>query len=141
MTAHLLLSILLQLLPVPAARRACIMERRETIERDADAAAARYGVPVEVLVSIGFLETHLSCAPGSGGGWGAPISPTRRGVAGGAAHSAAALAWGYRRCTTTLGAVSHYRCGRCVCPHLIGYQPEQAVRLSERLTSRAGVSP
>ena len=123
MNAHMLLAVLLALLPVPAARRRCIVERRATIESQADAASRTYSVPVEVLLAVGYLETHLSCAPGSGGGWGAPIAPTRRGVAGGAIHSASALAWGYRACGDMLGAVSHYRCGRCACPHLVGYQP------------------
>lgn len=140
MTARVLLAVLLALLPVPAARRACIVARRDNIERQADAAARATGVPVAVLIAVGFLETHLSCAPGSGGGWGAPISPTRRGVAGGAAQSAAALAWGYQRCGTMLGAISHYRSGRCHAPHLVGYQPAQAVDLVDRLTLAAGAS-
>ena len=133
MSAAAVLSALLTLLPVPAARRRCIVSHRGAIGRDADAVSARYGVPVSVLLAVGYLESHLGCAPRSGGCWGAPISPRRRGTAGGPAHAAAALAWGYRRCTTTLGAVSHFRCGRCVCPHLVGYQPAAAVRLAERI--------
>lgn len=139
MNAHILLAVLLALLPVPAARRRCIVERRARIEHDADAAAARYNVPVEVLLAVGYLETHLSCAPGSGGGWGAPISPRRRGVAGGAMHSAAALAWGIRACATTEGAIAHYRYGLCRTParHGTGYTPADALRLIERVTSQA----
>lgn len=137
MTARLLLAALLALLPVPAARRTCINARRESIIARADEAARVHRVPVAVLLVIAYLESHIGCAPRSGGCWGAPISPTRRDVAGGAAQSAAALAWGYRACTTTLGAISHYRCGRCTCPHLIGYQPSQAVDLIDRVNVRA----
>lgn len=135
MSAALLLSVLLALLPVPAARRACITSRRARIERDA--AAARSGVPVAVLLAVGWMEAALGCDPRSGGCWGAPISPSRRGVAGNAHHAAAALAWGYRRCTTTLGAVSHFRCGLCSCRRLVGYTAQQAVTLSERISAEA----
>ena len=78
MSAAAVLSALLTLLPVPAARRACIVSHRGAIGRDADAVSARYGVPVSVLLAVGYLESHLGCAPRSGGCWGAPISPRRR---------------------------------------------------------------
>lgn len=133
MSAHALLAVLLALLPVPAARRACIVERRAAIEHDADAASAATGVPVAVILAVAYLETHIGCAPRSGGCWGAPISPSRRGTAGRAIHSATALAWGYRACGDALGAVSHYRCGRCRCGRLVGYQPEHAMDLVDRL--------
>ena len=137
MNAAAFLAALLALLPVPAARRACIVARRDAIIAQADAAALADGVPVGVLLVVAFLESHIGCAPRSGACWGAPIDPRHRQTAGNARSASRALAWGYRRCHTTLGAISHFRSGRCVSGRLVGYRPEDAVRLLDRVTARA----
>ena len=60
------------------AHRACVEARAPQIAADADDAAARYSVPVATLLAVAVLESHLGCAPRSGGCWGAPISRTDR---------------------------------------------------------------
>lgn len=115
------------------AHRACIERRASQIAADADAAATRYGVPVAVLLSVAVLESHLGCAPHSGGCWGAPISRTRRQTAGRADHAASALALGYRRCRTDEGAVSHFRWGVCRRATHAGYGPDDVLRLAARV--------
>jgi hypothetical protein len=85
------------------------------IVTQADAAVAATGVPVRLLLAVGYAESHLGCAPRSGGCWGAPASRTARHTAGRASHAASALALGHRRCGTWRGALGHFRCGQCVC--------------------------
>jgi hypothetical protein len=134
---HLILMSLLASFPrSPAAR--CLEQRHDAIVRDATAASAAHGVPVEILLATGFLETHLGCDRGEGGGWGAPISRTRRHAAGNAGNSASALALGYRRCGSSFGAVSHYRCGMCRCNRLVGYRPEAVIRRISALRLQPG---
>ena len=132
------LAALLLAVRVPVAERACIVARRETIAASADAAAAAHGVPVALLLSVAYLESHLGCSRGSGGCWGAPISRTRRGVAGGADRAASALALGYRRCGgTPEGAVASFRWGRCRVPSgAHGYGPADVLRLAARVAAR-----
>ena len=115
------------------AHRACIVARAPQIAADADSAAARYGVPVGVLLAVAVMESHLGCAPRSGGCWGAPVSRTRRQTAGRADHAASALALGYRRCHSDEGAVSHFRWGVCHRATHTGYGPEDVLRLAERV--------
>ena len=109
------------------------------IAAQADEAARVTGVPVATLLVMGYMESALGCDPRSGGCWGAPISPARRLTAGTSMHAARALAWGYRRCETTEGAVAHFRYGRCTTPrrHGAGYTPAQAVDLIVRVVARA----
>jgi len=132
------LAALLLAVPVPAAERRCILARREAIAASAEAAAAAHHVPVALLLSVAYLESHLGCSRGSGGCWGAPISRTRRGVAGGADRAASALALGYRRCGgTDEGAVASFRWGRCrVPPGAHGYGPADVLRLAARVAAR-----
>ncbi len=106
----------------------CITARHDTIVSQATASAERYGVPVSVLLVTSFNETHLTCDRGEGNGWGAPASRTRRHTAGTSDNHASALALGYRRCHSWLGAISSYRCGNCMCRRLVGYTPEGAMR-------------
>ena len=103
MTAAQALALLLAALPVRRPHRGCIDTRRVDIVTQADAAVAATGVPVRLLLAVGYAESHLGCAPRSGGCWGAPASRTARHTAGRASHAASALALGHRRC------------GRCVC--------------------------
>jgi len=132
------LAALLLAVPVPARERSCILARRETIAASADAAAAAHGVPVALLLSVAYLESHLGCSAHSGGCWGAPISRTRRGVAGGADRAASALALGYRRCGgTPEGAVSSFRWGLCRVPAgAHGYGPADVMRFAARVAAR-----
>ena len=138
MSAAAWLAALLLAVPVPARERTCILARRETIAASADAAAAAHGIPVALLLSVAYLESHLGCARGSGGCWGAPISRTRRGVAGGADRAASALALGYRRCgQTDEGAVSSFRWGLCRPPRgAHGYGPADVLAFAARVAAR-----
>ena len=138
MTAAAWLVALLLAVRVPAAERACIVARRDTIAATAAAAAEAHGVPVALLLSVAYLESHLGCSRGSGGCWGAPISRARRGVAGGPDRAASALALGYRRCGgTPEGAVSSFRWGLCrVPPGAHGYGPADVLRLAARVAAR-----
>ena len=138
MTAAAWLVALLLAVRVPVAERACIVARRETIAASAEAAAAAHGVPVALLLSVAYLESHLGCSRGSGGCWGAPISRARRGVAGGPDRAASALALGYRRCGgTPEGAVSSFRWGLCRVPAgARGYGPATVMRFAARVAAR-----
>ncbi len=131
-TATLLVT-LLALYSHPTVSTRCIARRADVITAQADASAVAYGVPVALLISVGMHESALGCHPRSGGSWGAPISRTRRSVAGTSDHTASALALGFRRCRTTLGALSSFRCGLCRCGRLVGYTPADAMRLAARL--------
>jgi hypothetical protein len=137
-TAAAWLVALLLAVRVPAAERACIVARRDTIAASATAAAEAHSIPVALLLSVAYLESHLGCSRGSGGCWGAPISRARRGVAGGADRAASALALGYRRCGgTDEGAVSSFRWGLCrVPPGAHGYGPADVLRLAARVAAR-----
>ena len=138
MTAAAWLVALLLAVRVPAAERACIVARREAIASTATAAAAAHGVPVALLLSVAYLESHLGCSAHSGGCWGAPISRARRGVAGGPDRAASALALGYRRCGgTPEGAVASFRWGRCSVPvGAHGYGPADVMAFAARVAAR-----
>lgn len=138
MTAAAWIAALLLAVRVPAVERACIVARRDTIAASAEAAAVAHGVPVALLLSVAYLESHLGCSAHSGGCWGAPISRTRRGVAGGPDRAASALALGYRRCGgTDEGAVSSFRWGRCRVPAgAHGYGPADVLAFAARVAAR-----
>jgi len=138
MSAAALLAALLTLYP-ETDRTRCIASRAVEITAHADDSAARYGVPAEILLATGMLESALGCDPRSGGSWGAPISRTRRLVAGNSDHTASALALGYERCASWLDALSHFRTGRCSGSPPIGYTPDAAMRLAERLNARVEI--
>lgn len=93
----------------------CIHRRRDAIIEDATQAATAHGVPVRLLLAVGFRESHWGCAPASGGCWGAPRDRAHRSTAGRAAHAASALRLGHSRCGSWVGAVAHFRCGACAC--------------------------
>jgi hypothetical protein len=134
----------------PAGERgACIRRRAASLAASAQAAVDQVArerpgaavVPADLLLVVAYLESHLGCAPGSGGCWGAPASPAHRGTAGRPVHAARALASGLRVCTTEIGAVSRFRCGLCRCPVAPGrgYTAQDALRLVERV--RREVTP
>lgn len=137
MTARVLLAALLALLPQSRPYAACVAARAERIATDADAAAAATGVPAALLLAVGYMESHLGCAPGSGGCWGAPIDRAHRLTAGRAIHAARSLAAGRARCGSWRGAVGHFRCGRCACVGREGYV-RAALRLAEGAERGAG---
>lgn len=115
MTAAQALAALLLVLPLRRPYAPCLAARAARVVADADAASRAHGVPVALLLSVGYAESHLGCAPRSGGCWGAPASRDARHTPGRASHAASALALGHRACGTWPGAVAHFRCGRCVC--------------------------
>lgn len=140
MTPETVLILLLSLLDhqrVQTARTICARHRQTTIVQQVVVGSEIYGVPPALILSIGYMESIFGCAPGSGGSWGAPQSRYRRDIAGdpdgNANRAASALNLGYRQCRTWFGAISHFRCGRCDCPRLIGYQPRTAFRTAQRL--------
>jgi hypothetical protein len=137
---NLLLTALLALHRPPAFHAQCIENHRSSIVEHATASANRYQIPVSLLLVTAFSETHLGCDPHEAGGWGAPIDRRHRHTAGGSDQAASSLAWGFRECHTWFGAVSFYRSGRCHAPHLIGYQPDTAMRMAEAIHERVGVS-
>lgn len=138
LVARTLLTTLLALYRPPGRVRPCLDARAEEIATAAADAQERHGVPAEVLLAVGLLETHLGCDAGEGGGWGAPIDRRHRHAAGGPEHAARALAWGFRRCGDWEAAVAHYRCGLCRCPPLRGYSAPTAMRIARRVRERAG---
>jgi len=119
---------------------ACIAGHAETTVRRAESAETNYGVPAGVLLTVGFLETHLGCANGSGGNWGAPVDRAHRHTAGTSDSAARSLQTGFRRCGTWQGALGWFRCGHCRCPRMQGYDPDFAGRLVERVYRRAQVA-
>jgi hypothetical protein len=120
---------------------------RTRIERRFDAiataaldASETHGVPPALVVSVGFLESQFGADPRSGGSWGAPRDRRHRHVAGGPNEQASALALGYRACGSWDRALHFFRCGLCRCPRVVGYTPDAAMRLAERIYARAGIA-
>ena len=140
MTARLLLAALLQILRPPSAVRERLAAHYDEIAAQAAASAERYGVPVGLLLTVGYAESQLGSDPRAGGSWGAPVSRGRRNVAGTSDHAARALATSYRVCGSWRGAVSRFRCGLCHCNRVEGYSPTRALRLAERVYRRAGLA-
>lgn len=95
--------------------RQCIYERREHIVEVLDASRAAYpDMPIEVIATVGFLETHLGCARNEGGGWGAPIDIHHRHTAGTPMHAARALWRSYEVCNHDWEAAARrFRTGLC----------------------------
>lgn len=132
-----LFAALLVLYPgIPNDRRSCMLQNRESIIQMAADSATATGVPPSILLMVGFFETHLGCARGSGGCWGSPVDNRHRHVAGTPRRAADDLATSYRVCGTWLGAVSRYRCGLCRCrlPMIQnGYAAAHAIAQARRL--------
>lgn len=133
--AQLIFAAILYMFP-NANHRACLQERRTTIENNAEDAANRNGVPVGVLIVAGWMESHMGCDPASGGCWGAPIDPQHRHTAGTPNHAAVALATSYRVCHSWEGAISRFRCGLCTCPPRYNAYVQTSVNLVARLYAR-----
>lgn len=116
MPASLWLACVLGLFAVIPARTLALIEANEaSIARDAEEAATTYGVPIGVLLVVGYGETHLGTDAGEGGNWGAPIDPAHRHTAGGPVHAAYALRRGFEVCGGSWArAVARFRSGLCV---------------------------
>lgn len=139
--AQLLLTALLQLFPYMSHNnRACIVRNFDSIAEVAEAAERDNGVPAAIMLSVGFLETHLGCDRNEGGNWGAPISPTRRHVAGAPRQAAVALQHGFERCGSWVGAISRFRSGRCRIPRSMASYPRTALSIMNRISTNAGVA-
>lgn len=132
--ATLLFNALLAIFP-NAPTMPCLLARHDALIAQVEASAERYQVPVGLMLSVAFVETHISCDRASYGNFGAPISRTQRHTAGNADSEASALAMGHRRCHTWEGAVSSFRCGMCVCPRNMNYV-RNTMSLTRRLYTR-----
>ena len=137
----ILLSALLSLTPrVPQPQRGRIDRQFDKIAEDVTAASEASGVPPSILLTVGFLESHLGVDAGEGGNYGAPVDHLHRHTAGTALHAARALARSYEICGTWFRAITRFRSGLCVFPrHLVGYEAPYAVRMIERIHALAGV--
>ena len=111
--AHeLFLAVLLNWPMTPA--RECIMSHQNMIEDVIHSSINLYpSMPPEMIVSVGFHETHLGCARNEGGNWGAPISPQQRHIAGTPIQAARALWRSYEVCGNWEGAARRFRTGLC----------------------------
>lgn len=120
--------------------RQCIINNRTQIEHVLIESQQRFpNMPIEILATIGFMETHLGCDRGENGNWGAPISPTQRHVAGTPMHAAVALWHGYQTCGTWQGATRRFRTGLCV-PNPISTRYERtAMQVVNRIRSYVSI--
>lgn len=88
----------------------CIRSRAPQIERQAARAVRRHrSVPPEMLIAVGFQETHLGCVRGIG--WGARLRRSDRGNP--AMAAARSLERGLRVCENRSGALRFFRTGKC----------------------------
>ena len=118
--------------------RQCIIEHRTQIEQVLVEAQRQYPeMPTEVLTAVGFMETHLGCDQGEGGNWGAPISATRRHVAGTPMQAAAILWHSYEVCGTWEGAARRFRTGLCRNTMVGLPYSRRAISVANRLRSLA----
>ena len=110
-----ILTAILSLYPYMSGNnRQCIIQHREQIEQVLIESQRNYPeMPMEMIATIGFMETHLGCDYGEGGNWGAPLSPTQRHVPGTPFQAATALWHSYEHCHTSEGAARRFRTGLC----------------------------
>ena len=114
--------------------RQCIIERRSQIEQVLVVSQRHYPeMPMEMIATIGFMETHLGCDYGEGGNWGAPLSPTQRHMAGTPFQAATALWHGYEHCHTWEGAARRFRTGLCHPTTTGSSYSRRAMRIVNRL--------
>lgn len=116
MTGAELVTAVLALWPVMSGdNRACIEARRDRIAEQVEESVRVYPtIRPALLVAIAFQETHLGCDRNEGGNWGAPISSTRRHVAGTHMHAARILFRSLEVCRgDELSAARRFRTGLC----------------------------
>lgn len=138
MTA-ILLAALLSLVP-HTARTRCVEAHAAQIAEVIDTLEEGYGVRPSVLLVVGFRESMFGCDPRSGGSWGSPRDRRHRHISGGPEAAARDLTSAYRVCGDWVRALRRYRCGTCWCRPRVGYLPEDAWRMAQRIESltRAG---
>lgn len=130
-TATEIITAFLTLYPSYPARN-CIIERRENIEGVLNTARETYPeMPMEMLASIGFLETHLGCY--GGGGWGAPLSRTQRNLPGTPIRAAGILWRSFQVCGNWEGAARRFRTGICTHTTIGDIYAHRAIRLANTL--------
>lgn len=134
--AHALILALLALF-TSSPHHDCIARREPDIARRLVAAEHDHGVPPGVLLVVAALESHLGCASGSGGCWGAPIDPRHRGTAGTSDHAARALARGFAVCHSWAGAIRRFRSGLCFREPPAGYTSRRALQMIEQVYADA----
>lgn len=116
--------------------RACVEHRRSEIAAQLTETADA-GVPSEIMAAVAFVETHLGCDRGEGGGWGAPINGQHRHTAGTHMHAARVLIRGLERCGDWDGSIRRFRTGLCH-PTTVGTSYLRRVnRLIRRIELRA----
>jgi len=98
---------------IPEPANSCISTNIARIAAQAEEGERIHGVPVSILLVVGFTETHLGCDNNEGGNWGAPISRFRRHVAGTHLHAANALRRSFEVCGDWFGAIARFRSGLC----------------------------
>lgn len=120
MNPELILSLILEFYPhMSGNNRRCIEAHQDRILQQVHEATnaplieGAPPIPPEVLMVVGFVETHLGCDEGEGGNWGAPIDADHRHAAGTHMHAAYSLARGYVRCGSWDGAIMRFRTGLC----------------------------
>lgn len=115
MTADLIVAAILAIFPhMSGNNRRCIENNRRQIAANlAETHRAFPALPMEVMASVAFLETHLGCDAGEGGNWGAPVSARRRHVAGTPMQAARIMAQGIQQCRSMEGAIRRFRTGFC----------------------------
>jgi hypothetical protein len=131
--SELLLAVLLKFPSTPA--RQCLIERRDRIELAITESIRRYPlISPEVLVAVGFSETHLGCDANEGGNWGAPMSATQRHIPGTPMQAAKILYRSYETCGSDWeSAARRFRTGDCR-PSKIGSRyAASVIRLSQQL--------
>lgn len=113
---HALLLAVLTAFPVMnGTNRSCIETNLAQIEQQVAEAIRTYPrVRPAYFIAIAFIETHLGCDRGAGGNWGAPISATRRHVAGTHMHAARLASRSLEVCRgDELSAARRFRTGLC----------------------------
>ena len=141
--AQALFAVLFTIFPhMPLSHRRCLRSHEVDVTGAAAQAAETTGVPVAVILAVGFLESHLGCDPASGGSWGSPINRGHRLVAGSPLRAAEDLATSFRVCRKVSweAAVSRFRCGLCRCRLPMvqnGYTPAYTMQLVRRMETQA----
>jgi hypothetical protein len=133
------LAALLAMFRAPVLTQHRMMERREWIVETVAAASERWNVAPELILVLGYLESHLGTDRSSGGSFGNPESARHRERPGTVDGAARILATGMRICTGDMGVISYWRCGACHCPPLRGYDPPEAVAILHRVRAAASV--
>ena len=116
MLSRTILLLLSLVSPYPHAQSTrLILSQRHAIAHLAEDAATAHGIPVELLLAVGYHETWCGTHPHEGGNWGAPRPHQHdRHLAGTADDAAAALARSIEVCGGSLrGAIGRFRSGLC----------------------------